>query len=85
MNKTRNIQTEVGHNALRDAWTFGQTSTHCCLSGHVRTLISIGDCHMAYSEDPTQVNDPRWVSIPPSMCAALLTVPWISVAIHCLG
>ena len=58
---------------------------HWKVAGHIRTINSGGEYHMAYSEDSSQVNDPKWVFIPPRVCAALLTPLWISVTIHCPG
>ena len=57
-------------------------NVHCRVFEHIRTINSGGDYHMAYSEDPSQVYNPKWVFIPPRMCAAVLIPPWISVTIH---
>ena len=37
---------------------------------------------MTYLEDSSQINDPKRVINAPRMCAAMLTPPWIPVAIH---
>ena len=49
---------------------------------HVRTGISVGNCHVAYSEHSSQVNDPKWIISHSRMRAAVVRVIWISIAIH---
>ena len=70
------------HYSLIHSLIITQVGTHCHISRYVRTVSSVGDCHMTNLEDSSQINDPKRVTNAPRMCAAMLSPPWIAVAIH---